>query len=67
MTNMTQQPSIRDILAAHWGDDAIKQPLTLDLNNPGEAPEPVPALNSPELKKSIIQAIADNASQQNGN
>lgn len=54
---MNQQPTIRDLLANHLGD--IRNPATVDLSgNHTEDPGQPPALNGPELKQNIMQAIA---------
>ncbi|KRE79918.1 hypothetical protein [Arthrobacter sp. Soil763] len=54
---MTDHRPIREILADHWGD-SIKSPTTFDLNAQVDDAPPVPALNGPELKQIIAQAIA---------
>ncbi|MGO2067891.1 hypothetical protein [Glutamicibacter arilaitensis] len=59
---MNQQPSIRDLLANHLG--ASKPPISVDLSgNHTEDPGQPPALNSPELKTSIMNAIAGTTEQ----
>lgn len=59
---MTQNPSIRDLLSNHLGE--IRNPATVDLSgNHTEDPGQPPALNGPELKQSILQAIGQAGAQ----
>lgn len=58
---MTPQPSIRDLLTTHLGN--IKEPASVDLNANYPEPERPPALNGPELKQNLMQAIANGSPQ----
>ena len=56
---MNDRRPIREILASHW-EDALRAPATLDLHaTPDDDYTPPLALNSPELKQRILQAIAE--------
>ncbi|MGR6899769.1 hypothetical protein [Glutamicibacter sp. BSL13] len=59
---MNQQPSIRDLFAQHLG--TINHPISVDLSaDHDDVPSQPPALNGPELKQSIMQAIAQDGAK----